>query len=79
MDTARESAPRSESVQVSPNTIPLPVPQPNTCKGEWRDVLSSGNELQRSGLCDVVWSRAGCVHAGPGLWVPLLSSALWKG
>ncbi|EGV97709.1 Fibulin-2 [Cricetulus griseus] len=32
LDTARESAPRSESAQVSPNTIPLPVPQPNTCK-----------------------------------------------
>ncbi|XP_021046211.1 fibulin-2 isoform X2 [Mus pahari] len=32
LDTARASAPRSESAQVSPNTIPLPVPQPNTCK-----------------------------------------------
>ncbi|XP_052030287.1 fibulin-2 isoform X2 [Apodemus sylvaticus] len=32
LDTARESALRSESAQVSPNTIPLPVPQPNTCK-----------------------------------------------
>ncbi|CAO2605911.1 Fbln2 [Lemmus lemmus] len=32
LDTARESAPRPESAQVSPNTIPLPVPQPNTCK-----------------------------------------------
>ncbi|XP_031238441.1 fibulin-2 isoform X2 [Mastomys coucha] len=32
LDTARESAPRSASAQVSPNTIPLPVPQPNTCK-----------------------------------------------
>ncbi|XP_051010866.1 fibulin-2 [Acomys russatus] len=32
LDIARESAPRSESAQVSPNTIPLPVPQPNTCK-----------------------------------------------
>uniref|UniRef100_A0A8C6RAX4 Fibulin-2 n=1 Tax=Nannospalax galili TaxID=1026970 RepID=A0A8C6RAX4_NANGA len=31
-DIARESAPRPESAQVSPNTIPLPVPQPNTCK-----------------------------------------------
>ncbi|XP_005364940.2 fibulin-2 isoform X2 [Microtus ochrogaster] len=32
LDTVRESAPRPESAQVSPNTIPLPVPQPNTCK-----------------------------------------------
>ncbi|CAH7168922.1 Fbln2 [Phodopus roborovskii] len=32
LDTARESAPRPESAQMSPNTIPLPVPQPNTCK-----------------------------------------------
>lgn len=32
LDTARESALRSESAQVPPNTIPLPVPQPNTCK-----------------------------------------------
>ncbi|XP_052577147.1 LOW QUALITY PROTEIN: fibulin-2 [Peromyscus californicus insignis] len=33
LDAARESAPRrSESAQVSPNTIPLPVPQPNTCR-----------------------------------------------
>lgn len=32
LDTARESTLRSESAQVPPNTIPLPVPQPNTCK-----------------------------------------------
>ncbi|XP_050016276.1 fibulin-2 isoform X2 [Alexandromys fortis] len=32
LDTVRESAPRPESAQVSLNTIPLPVPQPNTCK-----------------------------------------------
>lgn len=32
LDTARQSAPRSESAQLPPNTIPLPVPQPNTCK-----------------------------------------------
>ncbi|XP_021494965.1 fibulin-2 isoform X2 [Meriones unguiculatus] len=32
LDTSRQSAPRSESAQLPPNTIPLPVPQPNTCK-----------------------------------------------
>lgn len=64
MDTARESAPRSESAQVSPNTIPLPVPQPNTCKGEWKDHPSAGPELQGSGPYDVVSSGAGCVQVG---------------
>ncbi|XP_047390902.1 fibulin-2 isoform X2 [Sciurus carolinensis] len=29
---ARESQPRPESPQLPPNTIPLPLPQPNTCK-----------------------------------------------
>uniref|UniRef100_A0A8C5KIR4 Fibulin-2 n=1 Tax=Jaculus jaculus TaxID=51337 RepID=A0A8C5KIR4_JACJA len=29
---SREPSQRSESVQQPPNTIPLPVPQPNTCK-----------------------------------------------
>lgn len=50
LDTARESAPRSESAQVSPNTIPLPVPQPNTCKdnGPCRQV------------CRVIGDRAMC-------------------
>ncbi|XP_070093266.1 fibulin-2 isoform X4 [Equus caballus] len=31
-DAAEESALRPESSQVAPNTIPLPLPQPNTCK-----------------------------------------------
>lgn len=72
MDTARESAPRSESAQVSPNTIPLPVPQPNTCKGEWKGGPSAGPELQGSGPCGVVGSKAGWVQVGPGYLVPLL-------
>uniref|UniRef100_A0A8C3X677 Fibulin 2 n=1 Tax=Catagonus wagneri TaxID=51154 RepID=A0A8C3X677_9CETA len=32
-EAAEESALRPESSQVAPNTIALPVPQPNTCKG----------------------------------------------
>lgn len=72
MDTARESAPRSESAQVSPNTIPLPVPQPNTCKGEWRLAPSAEPGLYKSGQCGVEGSGAGGMRAGPGhqvLWL----------
>ncbi|KAM6216074.1 fibulin-2 isoform 2-T2 [Rhynchocyon petersi] len=31
-EAAAESAPRPQSSPVAPNTIPLPLPQPNTCK-----------------------------------------------
>ncbi|XP_010615569.1 fibulin-2 [Fukomys damarensis] len=39
---AQESAPRSEAAQAALNTIPLPVPQPNTCteNGPCRQVCS---------------------------------------
>ena len=33
-EAAEESAQRPESAQVAPNTIALPVPQPNTCQGK---------------------------------------------
>ncbi|KAK2091414.1 Fibulin-2 [Saguinus oedipus] len=39
----REPALKSEFSQVAPNTIPLPLPQPNTCKdnGPCKQVCSS--------------------------------------
>uniref|UniRef100_A0A2K6FUE4 Fibulin-2 n=1 Tax=Propithecus coquereli TaxID=379532 RepID=A0A2K6FUE4_PROCO len=41
-EATQEPAPRSEFAQVAPNTIPLPLPQPNTCKdnGPCRQVCS---------------------------------------
>ncbi|XP_006901430.1 PREDICTED: fibulin-2 isoform X2 [Elephantulus edwardii] len=48
-DTA-QSAPRPQSSPVAPNTIPLPLPQPNTCK----------NNGPCKQVCNMVGDRAMC-------------------
>lgn len=44
-EAAEESAPKPDSSQLASNTILLPVPQPNTCKGN----LGHGVDLGRAG------------------------------
>lgn len=77
-EAAEESALKPDPSQVASNTIMLPVPQPNTCKGNLGHGVGLGRLRGVSspvpGMCEMVSCQRGASASGIWLVLPVWRS-----